>query len=71
MRYFVTIVYNITSGNAINLLGTAIASDSLLVSKQVLRCQRDDRLATSLTYFITSLMGEKFAGNDILWLVVL
>ena len=29
------------------------------------------RLATSLTYFITSLMGEKFAGNNILWLVVL
>ena len=29
------------------------------------------RLATSLTYFITRLMGEKFAGNDILWLVVL
>ena len=29
------------------------------------------RLATSLTYFVTSLMGEKFAENDILWLVVL
>ena len=42
MHYFVTIVYNVTSGNAINLLGTAIASDSFLVSKQVLRCQRDD-----------------------------
>ena len=42
MRYFVTIVYNVTSGNAIKLLGTAIASDSFLVSEQVLRCQRDD-----------------------------
>ena len=42
MHYFVTIVYNVTSGNAINLLGTATASDSFLVSKQVLRCQRDD-----------------------------
>ena len=42
MHYFVTIVYNITSGNAIYLLGMAIASDSFLVSKQVLRCQRDD-----------------------------
>ena len=30
MHYFVTIVYNVTSGNAINLLGTAIASDSFL-----------------------------------------
>ena len=28
------------------------------------------RLAPSLTYFITSLMGEKFAKNDMLWLVV-
>ena len=26
MHYFVTIVYNVTSGNAINLLGTAITS---------------------------------------------
>ena len=42
MHYFVAIVYNVTSGNAINLLGTAITSDSALVSKQVLRCQRDD-----------------------------
>ena len=40
MDYFVTIVYNITSG--INLLGTTIASGSVLVSKQVLRCQGDD-----------------------------
>ena len=42
MHYFVTIVYDVTSGNAFNLLGTEIASDSFLVSKQVLRCQRDD-----------------------------
>ena len=42
MHYFGTIVYNVTSRNAINLLGTAIASDSFLVSKQVLTCQRDD-----------------------------
>ena len=42
MRYFVTIVYNVKSENANNLLSTAIASDSVLVSKQVLRCQRDD-----------------------------
>ena len=42
MHYFVTIVYNITSGNTINLLGMTIVSDSFLVSKQVLRCERDD-----------------------------
>ena len=42
MYYFVTIVYEVTSRNAINLLGSAIASASFLVSKQVLRCQRDD-----------------------------
>ena len=42
MHYFVTIVYNVTSGNAINLLGMAIVPDSFLVSKEVLRCQRDD-----------------------------
>ena len=41
IHYFVTIVYSLTSGNAINLLGTAIAPDSFLVSKQVLTCQRD------------------------------
>ena len=40
MHYLVRIIYNITSGDAINVLGT---SDSFLVSKQVLRCQRDDR----------------------------
>ena len=28
-------------------------------------------LATSLTYLITSLICEKFAGNDILWSVIL
>ena len=39
MHYFVTIVYNVTSGNAINLLATGIVSVSILVSKQVLRCQ--------------------------------
>ena len=43
MHYFVTIVYSTTSGNAINPLGTAIALDSFLVSKQDLKCQRDDR----------------------------
>ena len=42
MHYFIAIVYNVTSGNATNLLGTAIPSDSFLVSIQVLRCQRDD-----------------------------
>ena len=42
MHYFVTILYNVTSGSATNLLGTAITSYSFLVSKQVLRCQRDD-----------------------------
>ena len=42
MHYFVTIVYSLTSGNAMNVLGTAIASDSFLVSKQDLGCQRDD-----------------------------
>ena len=31
MHYFVTIVYNVTSENANNLLSTAIASDSVLV----------------------------------------
>ena len=35
--------YFVTSENANNLLSTATASDSVLVSKQVLRCQRDDR----------------------------
>ena len=49
MLYVVTIVYNVTSENAINFLGTAIASDSCLVSKQVLRCQRVDRLNVSLS----------------------
>ena len=42
MHYFIEIVYNVTLGNKINVSGTAIASDSFLVSKQVLRCQRDD-----------------------------
>ena len=42
MHYFVTIIYNVTSGNSINLLSTAIASDSFLASKQVLICKRDD-----------------------------
>ena len=42
MHYFVAVVYSVTSGNAINVLGTEIASDSFSVSKQVLRCQRDD-----------------------------
>ena len=41
MHYSVIIVYNVISGNVINPLCTAIASDSFLVSKQVLRCQRD------------------------------
>ena len=40
MHYFVTIVYNITSGKSINLLAPAIVSISFLVSKQVLRCPR-------------------------------
>ena len=40
--YFVTIVYNVASGKAVNVLATAIASVSFLVSKQVLSCQRDD-----------------------------
>ena len=44
MHYFIAIIYNTTSGNAINVLGMAIASDSFLVSKQVLRCQRDDSM---------------------------
>ena len=43
MNFFLTIVYNVTSGNAINLLATANASVSFLVSKQVLRCPRDNR----------------------------
>ena len=38
MHYFVTIIYNVTSENVNNLLSTAIASDSALVSKQVLGC---------------------------------
>ena len=42
MHYFVTILYNVTSGNTINLLSMEIASVSFLASKQVLRCQRDD-----------------------------
>ena len=42
MHYFVTIVYNVTSENAKDLLSTAITSDSVLVSKQALRCQKDD-----------------------------
>ena len=43
MHYFITIIYNVTSGNTINLLSMAIASDSFLASKQILRCQMDDR----------------------------
>ena len=35
MHYFVTIVYNVTSGKSINLLAPAIVSISFLVSKQV------------------------------------
>ena len=42
MHYFVTIIYNVTSGKSINLLAPAIVSISILVSKQVLRCPRDD-----------------------------
>ena len=42
MHYFVTIVYNVRSENAINLLGLTIVSNSFLVSKQVLICQGDD-----------------------------
>ena len=42
MHSFVTIVYNVTSGKSINLLASAIVSISFLVSKQVLRCPRDD-----------------------------
>ena len=42
MHYVVTMLYNVTSENAINFLGTAIASDLCLVSKLVLRCQRVD-----------------------------
>ena len=49
MHYFVTIVYNSASGNAINLFGTVIASDLLSVSKQVLKCQRaTERVTFSL-----------------------
>ena len=48
MHYFVTFVYKVTSQNANNILSTAIASDSVLVSKQVLRCQRAGRLNVSL-----------------------
>ena len=39
MQYYVTIAYDVTSRNTINLLGTAITPDSFLVSRQVLRCQ--------------------------------
>ena len=54
MHYFVTIVYNVTSGSAINL-GRAIASGSFLVSKQVLRCQRvEGRLNVSLFLWKTN-----------------
>ena len=35
MHYFVTIVNNVTPGNAVNLLGMAITSDSFLVSQLV------------------------------------
>ena len=42
MHYFVTTVYDVTSENANNLFSTATVSDSALVSKQVLGCQRDD-----------------------------
>ena len=41
MHYFVTIVYNVTSGKSINLLAPAIVSILFLVSKQVLSCPRD------------------------------
>ena len=34
MHYSLTIIYNVTSGNAINLLATAIASVSVLVSNK-------------------------------------
>ena len=33
----------VTSGNAINVLSIAIATVSFLVSKEVMRCQMDDR----------------------------
>ena len=46
MRYFVTIVYNSASENAINLFGTAIASDLLSISNQVLKCQRATECVT-------------------------
>ena len=42
MHYFVTITCNVKSGNAINSLGMAIASDSFAVFKQVLSSQRDN-----------------------------
>ena len=42
MYYFVTIVYNVTSGNGLKILATAIASISIYGSKQILRFQRDD-----------------------------
>ena len=42
MHYIAKVVYKVTSGNAINLLGAANASDLLLVPKQVLICQRDE-----------------------------
>ena len=42
MHYFLTTIHNITSGNTMNVLATAIASVSFLVTKQVLRCQKDD-----------------------------
>ena len=45
MHYFVTIVYNVTSENANNLLSTAIASDSVLTSP------KDKNLVTTKVYF--------------------
>ena len=42
MHYFVTIIHKVKSQNANNLLITEIASDSVLVSKEVSRCQRED-----------------------------
>ena len=63
MHYFVTIVYSVTSGNAMNVLGTAITSDSFLVSKQDLRCQRNDwrcHFLLEVSFFI----GRQIISNN-------
>ena len=48
MHYFVTIVYNVTSESANNLLSTAIASDSVFFGLKISFKMSEGRLNVSL-----------------------